>query len=202
MTPAPQRKGRGWLPPVIVGGALLLGVAAGGGTFALWSDAGQGDSTTITTGDIDVVLRTLAGEVQTAEWTQDGTTPITTPQAISAATFLARPGDVVVLSFPVTTKLTGDNLAAELTVSATGSVTAPVTATYRVYDGGTAVTPETSLGLPASGLVVEAGETSYEVRVTVTFPDTIEDEFGDGTATEVAAALGDLTATLEQVRNP
>src|SRR5699024_2411580 len=98
-----------WRTPLLAGTALLAGLTAAGGTFALWNaDAGP-DGVRITAGDLDI---SDGGAV----WQETSPDVADAPHTIDPETFLVRQGDTVEASYDFTTYLQGDNMLGRLEV--------------------------------------------------------------------------------------
>lgn len=194
---------RGWVRPVVIGSALLVGVGLGtGGTFALWNDGtSSAQGSIIRTGDLELAL------VGTPQWQETSTDVAGTPRSIDPATFLVRPGDTVRVTQQATAKVQGDNLNATFQVNLSGaSLPTGVTATATILDGATVLgsgpagSPVT-ISQPVVGN--DAGVTRnvtvrIDVAVAASVPDLVR---APGTANDVPAfSLGTLGISLTQVR--
>lgn len=177
---------------VLAAGALAVALGAGAGTHALWSDAEVADAAPLRAGDLDVVL----GE---ATWTDASSDVAEAP--IDPATFLAMPGDVVVLNQDFVTVLVGDNLAGELIVHwADGaSVPAGVSATYQIHDdAGPAVREPVAVGESVVLPTVPAGEAAWSL--TVELAVSPEAAYAQGPVTAGPTPLVDLGQVVLELR--
>jgi alternate signal-mediated exported protein len=89
-----------------LGVALLLG---GGGTLAIWNDAADSQAGSIIAGDLDLV----ADDAGT--WTSSLSGPISV-----IGNYRVIPGETLTYTQPLTVKLTGDELVANLVVTGAG----------------------------------------------------------------------------------
>ncbi|WP_127573383.1 alternate-type signal peptide domain-containing protein [Georgenia faecalis] len=187
----------GWDRAALAGGALLLALAGGMSTHALWT---SGDGTVpgaVTAGDFDVALD--GG----ATWTD--ISPDVTPRAVDPDRFRAMPGDVVVMRQDIVTTLVGENAAAELTVrwgERAAQVPGDVTATYRVLDAaGAQVTAPAAVGQSVTVPVPAAGEKAWTVSLVLAVaPGAPAYAAAAPPAGVPLADLGDLVLQLDQVR--
>lgn len=192
-----------WRLPALAGVALVAGMAAGGGTFALWSADAATPAQIVNAGNLDIA----AGAVT---WTETSTDVPSSPQTIDPATFLVRQGDTVTAEFAFTTTLQGDNMLGQLSVDWTdpSALPAGVTATYQVYDASNnaLLTTEPDLGAAATLNAAtqqidadDAGRTdNFTVLVSLDFSG-MADRFGSGSTVQTAD-LGTFEVTLEQSR--
>lgn len=99
-----------------VGAVLLLG---GAGTLAYWSDNATTASQSITAGNLD--LGTITTDTWNIQQVVTSGTPATTKKtasvAFNAKTMAVVPGDVLTREITLPVTLTGQNVAAELTVT-------------------------------------------------------------------------------------
>jgi len=156
----------------ILAGLAGLALLLGSGTFALWSSTASQTGGTITNGDLDIAA---TGTPAYYDVSADRTDTTANANAVtgstghgidSIATWLAVPGDTVEANYGYGVTLTGDNLVANLTVTAptaTPTGTDPVTFAYDVYrqDGTswTRVTPtsiELGAGVTDTTVLVQA----------------------------------------------
>lgn len=183
---------RGWLVPL--GVAVLAGLGAAGGTFALWNAQDTTEAHLVASGDLEV---TGLGDPQ---WQETSPDVSTAPREIDPATFLVRPGDAVAVTIPFETTLRGDNLATELSVdwSADSTVPAGVTGTYTLVNaqGNDPVAKPVALGQAIDFPAENGGH--YEVQVELNFAK-ITNRIG---ADEVdpLSDLGDFDIHVQQVR--
>ncbi len=173
---------------VVVAGALVLGLAAGGGTFALWSASSQVDGGGINTGALNVASNGAAVY-------DDLSTP-SVPSDWNNATDKMVPSDKVAAQQSFTLTLVGKNLKAKLNVN--GGTTSPtdtevvtgVSATITKV-GGTAVTvtPDMVLDPSYNGATVT-------VSTTFDFPSASTASMNKG----VSVSAGGVT--LDQFTTP
>lgn len=185
----------------LIAGAAGILLLAGGSTYALWSDSATVAGGTIATGNLDIA-------VGTASWNE-----ISDPEAIVAVPAIGSykmvPGDILQLTQPVTITTSGDKMLGKLTVSsaqvndaALFTASQGVTASYKLYDGATLVTPTSGAGAfgPTAATVYNfptgLNAKAYTVQVTLAFDQTTPAQI----KTNLSAALRDLTFTLDQVR--
>jgi len=144
---------------VVVAGALVLGLAAGGGTFALWSSSATVDGGGINTGALNVASNGAAVY-------DDLSTPSVAGDWNNATDKMV-PGDKVAAKQSFTLTLVGKNLKAQLNVN--GGTTSPtgtevgtgVTATITKVGGtAVAVTP---------GMLLDPSYNGATVTVSTTF---------------------------------
>jgi len=192
----------------VLAGALF--VALGAATGALWSHAASQAGGMITGGDLHV--ETVEGTYSWTETTADvpageqqsGTT------AEGLAGFVATPGDTLITSQGLHTRLTGDNIHARMGVdwAEPSRVPAGVTGRYRILDAtGDQVVPgsgTTPLGTPSELYGLPAGDTTWTLEVTLTFTGTpaYTDPAADSSTTPPAEdGLGVIEVRLDQVRS-
>lgn len=154
---------------------LATGLAAGGATFALWSDSETVDGGIVTAGNLDIAVLDTSGAFDVSPDRADG------PHAIAdLSTWRAVPGDVVEMRFDLDMALEGDNLVASLNenVSAAISEANPDLAQY--------VSVETELR-DAEGDVVNPGEDGlYYFQASGTGQDAGTDDPGVTVLDQVA----------------
>jgi alternate signal-mediated exported protein len=165
----------------IAGGAGIVLLLGGAGTFALWNDSASVDGGTISTGTL-----TISG-VGTAQW-RDVSSDVT-PSDVDDS-FVMVPGDTLTLSQDFTIEADGDNLFAEVDYDYTAPAGLPtgVTATLAVTNGATAVTA----GTPVS---VVDGDTIHVV-LTLDFASSTSGT----TSQDASVTLDDVDLTVTQVR--
>lgn len=183
---------RSWLLPI--GVAILAGLGAAGGTFALWSDHDDTNGHLIASGDLKVT------SLGTPEWEETSPDVVSVPQTIDPTTFLVRPGDAVAVEIPFETTMRGDNLSTELIVdwSADSAVPAGVTGTYVLVDpNGTELTDDpTNLGQAIDFDATDGGH--YAVRVELDFAG-LQHRFGADDV-DPLSELGNFDVEVHQVR--
>ncbi|WP_158588176.1 alternate-type signal peptide domain-containing protein [Galactobacter valiniphilus] len=194
---------------VVLAGAVALGLAAGGGTFALWNSTATLNGGGVTTGKLAVA----AGAVSYTDASPDAA------NTTWLSTYRIVPGDTVISKQDVTVTLVGKNLKADLSlVNATGNIldipaalASDLTVTYAAVPAGT--TPvagdyhpaagATTLNLK-SGLTPAATDTAvYTVYVKYAFAKAAGNLDPNTTATQLdqTAKLIDTTqVSLTQVR--
>ena len=167
----------------IAGGAGIILLMGGAGTFALWNDSASVDGGSISAGTLTLTANGL-GQWQDASPDVNGGTPVN----IDSATFLTVPGDVLTYTQSVTVGATGDNLLAEFDYDYTAPVDLPdgITATVAVTRGVT----------PVTGPVTVANNDVFTVVLTLAFDVTTPDLVSQGENVDLEAF--DLTVT--QVR--
>lgn len=189
---------------MLAGAGLLVGLIAGGGTFALWNADASVDGGTITSGNLDIEWVGTA-----AEW-RETSADVTSPQdpITNPGDFLVRQGDTVTVTRDFTTDLQGDNMLGKLSVDwsqESSSVPAGVIGDYTIYDAASQPLVTGDLGVPPGPDGVldqldadDAGRTdTYTLEITLDFTG-MDDRFRGGT--EQTADLGTFQFTLDQVR--
>ncbi len=194
--PTPRRaRRRGGSLPIIAGAALLAGTIGAGGTVALWHTAADLPLGTITAGNLDI------DTVGATVWHETSPDVPGTPRRVDPSTFLARPGDSLLVSQRLTTELEGDNVRGRLTVGWEREPALPegVTATYSVLDAaggqlvaGVPLGEERLVALDDDGRVLT-------VEVALTLGEAARDRVGSGAPSQLAD-LGTVVVDLEQVR--
>lgn len=190
-----------WRTPLLAGTALLAGLTAAGGTFALWhADTGP-DGVQITAGDLDI------SDGGGAVWQETSADVADAPHTIDPETFLVRQGDTVEVTYQLSTHLQGDNMLGQLEVGWSDPATLPtgVSGSYTVYDAtGAALAPATALGT-ATELADQQLETDdagrtddFTLVVSLDFAG-LDDRFGAGSTPQLAD-LGWFDVELHQVR--
>ncbi|MEE1621900.1 alternate-type signal peptide domain-containing protein [Zafaria sp. J156] len=152
-----------------LGVALLIG---GGGTLAVWNQAVEAPAGTVAAGDLELT----AGQ---GTWTDAAGKPV------SLGTYKVVPGDRLTFTQPLTVKLVGDKMRAELTTTdlASGSP---------LIVGATTLAKDNT---PAKTELLPADSGDYTASVTVELPAATSGRVG----TNLNADLGRLTFTLEQI---
>lgn len=193
---------------LVVAGVLLLASAAGGLTYAFWSQPASASVAAIRSGSLDVEL------VGPATWadTSPGTAPHDVPLGADGRTaaHLATPGDAYTVTQRFRTTLDGANLRARVAVDwqSPPSLPAGVTASYRVTSSAGAGTGTTALGtsveLPGGGASLASGSATWTVTVTLRWTSATDlvvpaDALASGPAQH--ADLGTLLIELHQVRD-
>lgn len=186
--------------------ALGLAVLGAGGSYALWNATDTQAGGVITSGNLAIEL------VGDTTW-ELVCAPSPTPETIDSATFLAVPGDQIIITQDFQTLLEGDNIAGRVTVdwSAAPSLPAGVSATY-VVDGGALTTPTsptplgTSVTVPVSPAnLAEGTDATWTVTVTLDYDGSKADRVvlpGDLAAEPTEFSdLGTIELTLDQVRD-
>ena len=183
---------RGWLLPI--GVAVLAGLGAAGGTFALWSDQDTTEARMVSSGELNVTSRGVP------TWQETSTDVADAPQEIDPATFLVRPGDSVAVAIPFATSLRGDNLDTELRVDWSTESAAPdgVTGTYTLVDAQGNPLQEKPLELGQAMEFAAVHDGQYTVEVDLDFAG-LENRFGAETADPVRE-LGNFDIAVHQVR--
>lgn len=182
----------GWFVPI--GVAVLAGIGAAGGTFALWNDHGTTQAQLVSSGDLNI------SSLSAPTWYETSPDVTTVPREIDPATFLLRPGDSVAVTIPFETSLRGDNLRTELSVEWSAESTLPhgVTGTYTLVD---------RRGNPLHETPVELGEAiefaahdggHYAVEVELDLAE-VETRFG-AESPDPVSELGNFDVAVHQVR--
>lgn len=181
--------------------AVVAALGAAAGTMALWNETSAWpEAHFVTSGDLSV---TATGDPVWHETSSDVTSE---PRVIDPEAFLIRAGDSVSADFPFETTLTGDNMAAELSVDWDTDTRIPdsVSGRYSIFDeqgteltsSATVLGDETVLDLtPPAGADQTA---AYTVQVHLDFAG-LDDRFGADSVDQLDD-LGDLTIELHQVR--
>lgn len=187
--------------PLLAGAALLTGMVAGGGTFALWNTEATTPANIITTGNLDVE----AGDLRWDETSAD----VASPQAdLDPAQFLVRQGDTFTVTYEFTTHLQGDNMLGQIEVDWTTAPGLPsgATGSYTLRDASSAELAAAALGtavtLDDAGQQLDAdddGRTdSYTLTIDLDFAD-LPDRFGVDSPVQLAD-LGTFDIELHQIR--
>ena len=198
----------------LVATALVVAGATAGLTYAMWGQDASLAVPVVRTGNLDLVL------VGTPQWTETSpgiTHAVPTRSDYVTADHLATPGDSFTVRQQFRTNLTGDNLAARVTVrwdTANPPSLGPagrVTATYVVTTpGGTSSAP-TAVGSPVTvpggaanitpAQVAAWGTTPWSVTVTLTYTGTSSIVVAPGAVgSQPATSLGTVVIELAQVR--
>ncbi|MDR1824561.1 MAG: alternate-type signal peptide domain-containing protein [Bifidobacteriaceae bacterium] len=200
----------------LVAGAAGVALLLGGTTFATWSDSSTASPASVSHGKLDLVAEfsnpklydvsqdrvNKAGSVATLLYDNSGDAG---GNEISASTFKAVPGDTVEVDLKdISVTLSGDNLKANLVLSATGASADNWTLTYKVFKWDTsayvAISEDWatgSLSNLSSGVTIAtnvANGAKYAVAISGTF-DASNQTGVDGTL-----SLGTVTVALQQVR--
>ena len=191
-----------WRMPLLAGTALVAGLTAAGGTFALWTADSGRDPVTITAGDLQIEA---GGE---AVWTETSADVAAAPHPIDPETFLVRQGDTIRVSYAFTTHVQGENMLGQIEVDWADAPDLPsgVTGTYTLQDAastelatadlGTAVTLDDAAHQLAAD---DAGRTdTYTLAIDLDFAD-LDDRFGADSPMQLAD-LGIFDVELHQVR--
>ena len=190
-----------WRMPLLAGTALVAGLTAAGGTFALWSAESGRDAVTITAGDLDID----AGE---AVWTETSSDVAAAPHTIDPETFLVRQGDTIQVSYQFTTHLQGENMLGQIEVDWADAPDLPsgVSGSYTLRDASStelataALGTATALDDAAHQLAADdAGRAdTYTLTIALDFAG-LPDRFGADSPVQVAD-LGTFDVELHQVR--
>ena len=165
-------------------GSIMLG---GAGTLAYWTDTSTSPGGTITGGTLSLVDPTCTWELEHL-----GTTTVTGIAQADIDDVRLVPGDTATQTCESTITATGDNLAADLTVTDpftdSGTLSSAITVTPSFKVGGAAVTRIDS---------DNSGDTLQTV-VEVDFPFGTADNSTNGAKTEV---IPDFVVTATQVND-
>jgi alternate signal-mediated exported protein len=167
---------------VLAGAAGIALLAAGGGSFATWSDTEDLGGATITSGHLRI-------EDSSVVWTAGG-------EEIAIDDYLVIPGSVLTYTATVDVALAGDGLEAVL------GTTLPTAATAVTADGNDATFARgldvaVSVNGQTGAEITTSGE--YTVVATIEFLEQTPEGFDWGqTAQDAAAELADFQITLEQ----
>lgn len=168
---------------VLAGTAGIALLAAGGGSFATWSDTEDLGGATITSGHLRI-------DGATERWTDAAGAPIVIDD------YRVIPGSVLTYTATVDVALAGDGLEAVL------GTTLPTAATAATTDGNDAtfargLNVEVSVNGETGAEITTSGE--YTVVATIEFLEQTPEGFDWGqTAQNAAAELADFQITLEQ----
>ncbi|RPF26409.1 alternate-type signal peptide domain-containing protein [Georgenia muralis] len=168
---------------VLAGVAGIALLAAGGGSFATWSDSEDLGGATITSGYLRI-------DGSSVVWTAGG-------KEIALDDYLVIPGSVLTYTATVDVDLAGDGLEAELATTLPTAVTAATAAKEADVALAGGLTVDVQVNGQDGTTITDSGE--YTVVATITFP-TVDDEgaaWGQR-AQDAAAELADFQITLEQ----
>lgn len=180
-------------------GVAVALLAAGGATFAEWSDRERlwDGNTTVTSGKL-----TLTGGDNEGTWTNVAGTDVT--QKITEGTYRIVPGDALTYREVLTLDAEGDLLQAEISHNMADVVVDGVTDSSVVAEimGNITTTINTQEVAEGSAFSVTIDEKQdVEVVVTAAFPsDRIEGQVGQGY--KVALGTFDVTVTQKPVTSP
>ena len=176
--------------------ALLVAALGAVGTLALWRGGDLAAPAVIRSGNLNV---TVDGE---PTWREISPDIEAAPRIIDPKNFLAMPGDVVEVSQPLGTDLTGDNLAGVLSVDWVRAPTLAVDATYRLERGGVRVAGPTRLGSRVELRDLPRGSVAWEliVELDLRTHDPAYVPSAGPSAPVLLADLGDVRVDLDQVR--
>jgi alternate signal-mediated exported protein len=165
----------------IAGGAGIVLLMGGAGTFALWNDSASVDGGTIASG-------TLGLESAGAGVWEDVSPDAVAPGVINPASFLTVPGDTLTYTQSFTIDATGDNLVAEFDYSyAEGTLPTGFATDVEVSVNG---------GAPVSGAVVVEDGDDVEVVLTLEFDEATAGQVSQDETVDLAA----IGLTVTQVR--
>ncbi|WP_454778580.1 alternate-type signal peptide domain-containing protein [Georgenia muralis] len=168
---------------VLAGVAGIALLAAGGGSFATWSDTEDVVGADITSGHLRI-------DDSSVVWTAGG-------EEIAIDEYLVIPGSVLTYTATVDVALAGDGLEAELATT----LPTPVTAATEAKEADVALAEGLTVAVQVNGqdgtTITDSG--AYTVVATITFP-TVD---GDGAAwgqraQDATADLADFQITLQQ----
>ncbi|WP_147915467.1 hypothetical protein [Ruania zhangjianzhongii] len=187
--------------PLLAGAALLAGMVAGGGTFALWNTEATTPANIITNGNLDIE----AGDIRWDETSADVASPQTD---LDPADFLVRQGDTIQVSYEFTTHLQGDNMLGQIEVDWADAPALPsgVSGSYQLNDSAGAELATAPLGtvvrLDDAAQQLDADDAgradTYTLTIDLDFAD-LDDRFGADSAAALAD-LGTFDVELHQVR--
>ena len=195
-----------WRVPALAGAALLAGLAAGGGTFALWDTGTALPQAVVTSGNLDI-------QAESTTWTETSGDVSSAPHAIDPESFPVRAGDTIAVRYEFSTQLQGENMLGQLAVGwddGAPSLPEKVSGTYVVYQvvegtdvpltGPLPLGQSTTTGPTAAQMDTDAaGRTdTFAIVVDLEF-EGMDDRFGAGSQVQTAD-LGQLQVTLEQTR--
>lgn len=176
-------------------GIVVLGVASGATTYALWSDPAAMAGGTINSGNLKL---DKSGTTVWTETSPDNPATTNAGKTIDPATFLATPGDTFSIKQSFTSTLEGENMLGKIAVrwAQPQPLPAGVSATYTLKTPGTS-SASVPLGTPVSIPDLPVGTSIWTVEVNLAFDGTKADRFGD---TAELAKLGNIVVDLDQVR--
>ncbi|MDR1799826.1 MAG: alternate-type signal peptide domain-containing protein [Bifidobacteriaceae bacterium] len=201
----------------LVAGAAGLALLLGGATFATWSDSGEADPGSVTHGNLDLaaefdsltIYDVSSDRVNQADAVatllHDKTSQDKGGNAIDQANFKAVPGDSIELDLKgIEVTLSGDNMKADLTLSATGSAGNGWTLTYQVFEWQTsnyvAISDDWAhgdlgdLSTPVTVAEDAVDGAKYAVAISGSF------DASDQNYVSEALDLGTISVNLTQVR--
>lgn len=198
-----------WRLPLMAGAALVAGMVASGGSFALWSAADTADGAVITAGNLDV-----SSDSNAPLWRVSSAPGESPGEEIMSSEFLVRAGDATTADFDFTLTMEGDNMRAALNLDWRTAPELPegVTGTYVLLDAerepvldeeGNSVRG----ALPSNtenidlGVFDVAGETAIEsltLQMALDFSE-MADRFGPDSEPQTAD-LGEFAVVLDQDR--
>jgi len=176
-------------------GIIVLGVASGATSYALWSDPAAMASGTINSGNLQLEK---AGQTVWTETSPDVPRTTNAGTVINPATFLATPGDSFSIEQSFTSTLEGENMLGEIAVSwdQPRPLPADVSATYVLKTSGTSTTA-VPLGTAVSVPDLPVGTATWTVEVDLKFAGSKADRFSNPAE---LAELGNIVVDLDQVR--
>ena len=190
---------RPWV--ILASVALVAGVIAAAGTFAMWNQApAWPQAQFVAAGNLTV---SPAGDPVWRETSPDVTTA---PRVIDPEEFLIRAGDSVAVDSPFETTLAGENMRGKLRVDWDADTRIPdaVFGRYTVFDdhGTELIDATTILGGETTFDLAPPEDGSdtarYTLRVHLDFAD-LDDRFGADSVDQLAD-LGDFMIELNQAR--
>jgi len=172
-------------------GSLLLG---GAGSLAFWTDAATISGDSIASGHLSLVQSTTNCD---ATWMLDG---------VAYTTQVLSPGDELTRHCSYTVEKSGDNLSADLAVSAPGfdgTGDAALEGDMTVdgdftYDADGAGTDSTADPVVAGAVTDIADGSVVDALITVSFNDVTNENNDSNTGSDLAATLDDTTVTITQ----
>jgi len=166
----------------IAGGAGIILLMGGAGTFALWNDSATVDGGEIQSGTLTL---TANGAGQWRDASPDVNSGV--PVNINPATFLTVPGDVLTYTQSVTVGATGTNLLAEFDYEYTAPVDLPdgITASVAVTRGVTTITGPVTVANNDVFTVVLTLEFDVDTPGLVSQAETVDLDAFDVTVTQV-----------------
>ena len=169
-------------------GSLLLG---GAGSLAFWTDAATISGSDIDSGHLSLVTDTTDCDTT---WMLNGTTDPYVAQILS-------PGDTLTRHCSYSVSMSGDNLSADLSISAPGfdgtgdaalRSDMTVDGDFTYDDGGAGP-------VDATGTITDIADGSVvDALITVSFNDVNIENNDSNTGADLAAALDDTTVTITQ----
>lgn len=185
----------------IIAGVAGIALLVGGATFALWEDkATSNHQYTIGAGAFDIVSQ---GDI----WQDVSPDVADNPREFDPETFRMVPGDDIRLTSTFDVRMRGDNLQADLIVTAPwvrSWLVDGVTATYTVMENGAVIVPPTALGTNTTTTIHDIrmvdGEWYYNGRYTVIIDLSLDEATPDQLHTTMFGQLGQITVELKQTR--